>query len=191
MKLFKMEPIFKKYFQYVLPASLIVLAITVYGLASQTWFNPTSGNQIAQLDNAGGFTTSGTGALNNSPTFALATTSSFGPGSYAGVITGGSLGTGTLFRGYTMTGGTLSGGTLTITEPLQGDAYKTLVISASAVTCTSSVLNFTLPTAFAVGSGTMLNTTGSSLGVILNGTSGTFQCGGGTGSSGVLIVGGR
>ena len=175
---------FKNWLRYGLPATIIALALLGISLATnlQSWQSGSTGN-VAAIDGGGGFSITGSGAFNFSP-----------PGvsslSGSGTITGGTL------AGGTMTGGTLTAGTLSVFMPHQGAYFKTLVISATAVTATGGTMGFALPTPFtnfAGSSGTMLNTSAGSqlMGCVLTAGTGGVLTVASTGSTGVLIMAGK
>lgn len=173
--------------RYCLPTIiilLIALGVAVAGGMLQNFQSNYTGTSInvLNIDGDGGLNISGTGAFN---------------ASYTGTstITGGSMAaSAVLYAGPgVVTGGTLSAGTLSVYEPMQGYEYKQLVISCTGgVTATSNTLSITYPTAFLQNTaGTLMNTFGS--GVTMTPTAGTggILTVASTGSTGILVIGGR
>lgn len=125
----------KNYLRYVLPASLILLALFGWAIAAttlQSWQSTTPGAGTVSIDSNGDLTITGT---NNNASF------NYSPSASAGTLA--------------ITSGTLSGGTLGIFEPHGGTYFKSVLITASSAVATGGTLGITFPTAFAQGAGTM------------------------------------
>jgi hypothetical protein len=115
----RMDSTTKTFVTRMLPALIVITGLAVFGIAAQTWNNPSTGSPIATLDNSGNFSLVGSGAFNFSPTAGYTST--------GGTVTGGTL------NGGILTGGTLTNGSLSFYMPFQGTQYKQLVISALSV----------------------------------------------------------